>query len=426
MTKVLNVVLLLVLVIFPFFIVQAQGSNDFECSAEGLDALISDINGRLSELQGSEQFDIGQALDDIYETEQLLADFRLQCAGLEFHGNANSVLGPVTFPDGTYRVTVTTSGFFIADIEAVSGSCDTDWNGLFNLTSGRASTGAQSSFTSHGCVGLIEISNISSDWTLVFENLTNPSSSTALNSSAVSNQEETSKPQAGNDVGDVIEPGTTINGVLFANSSTEYRFQGSMGDLVTVGAVKTSGTADLALALYDPNGGLLFEDDDSNPEGFLNPLIQAIPLPIDGDYRIVVKTCDSCDASASAAFALSLEVRASTGSNNDSAVLEYGASREGVLLANQEVEFTFQGTSGDVVTIDAIKTSGTADLALVLYGPNGRVLFEDDDSNPEGFLNPLISGLPLPETGEYRVVVKRCSFCDTATSGGFRISLSAR
>lgn len=89
----------------------------------------------------------------------------------EIYGNM-PVLGPIRFPNGRYRVTVTTLGFFIANVETVTGTCQTDsFLGLFNLSSGDAIQGAQTLLTTTDCVAFVTISNVTEDWSLKFEAL---------------------------------------------------------------------------------------------------------------------------------------------------------------------------------------------------------------------------------------------------------------
>lgn len=78
------------------------------------------------------------------------------------------VIGPVDIPDGIYRATVKTDGFFIGKIEPVAGECLTGTLGLFNLSQGISTDGASSLVGSVECRGLIQISNTTEPWTLEF------------------------------------------------------------------------------------------------------------------------------------------------------------------------------------------------------------------------------------------------------------------
>ena len=79
------------------------------------------------------------------------------------------VIGPLTLPSGTYKARVVTSGFFIAHLDEVSGTCDAGFIGLFNLSSGQANQGAETILHSTECVALISISNVTAPWSLEFQ-----------------------------------------------------------------------------------------------------------------------------------------------------------------------------------------------------------------------------------------------------------------
>jgi hypothetical protein len=93
-----------------------------------------------------------------------------ECLGLAFDSETlgmQPVIGPVTFPSGTYRVTATTDGFMLAEIEVISGDCDETL--LFAIFEGDADDGSQTVFKSDDCVGLIAIGNTGEPWSLDFE-----------------------------------------------------------------------------------------------------------------------------------------------------------------------------------------------------------------------------------------------------------------
>jgi hypothetical protein len=201
------------------------------------------------------------------------------------------VVGPVAIPAGVY--TLTLSGDGSVEGEIVSGDCDS----LFAYIDSN-STETQEVFRSNGCSLLLALDSRAS-WLLEFiplETLIEAPASTTASTTG-----DGSQPADG-----VLAYGNAIEGVLLANATAEYRFQGTTGDRVTIGAVRTGGGADLLLELYLPSGGLLFRDDDSHPEGFLNPYMTGIPLSETGEYRIVVTRCGFCDAADTAVFTLSL------------------------------------------------------------------------------------------------------------------------
>ena len=84
------------------------------------------------------------------------------------------VIGPVTIPEGIYRVTVTTEGYFILRSDALEGECGDGQYftpGIFNLSRGSAVDGAQMVFHSAGCETLLSVSNVTDPWVIGFEKL---------------------------------------------------------------------------------------------------------------------------------------------------------------------------------------------------------------------------------------------------------------
>lgn len=99
------------------------------------------------------------------------------CSGLNFNSDDEGlmpVIGPIVIPEGLYRVTVTTDGFYILQLEVLDGLCG---EGrmlspyIFGISMGQASNGAQAVITSEGCETLLSVSNVTKSWTLGFEKL---------------------------------------------------------------------------------------------------------------------------------------------------------------------------------------------------------------------------------------------------------------
>jgi len=112
------------------------------------------------------------ALDALTALHNRLATSDAACRGLVFEQQNATVHGPLTIPPGTYRVTATTPGYFIADLQPLSGECDTpDYGNLFILSDGRAADGAQTIITSSGCTAIITTSNITDPYTLTISPL---------------------------------------------------------------------------------------------------------------------------------------------------------------------------------------------------------------------------------------------------------------
>jgi|GEM_PF-2170604 len=216
-----------------------------------------------------------------------------------------------------------------------------------------------------------------------------------------------------------ISYGDTIQGELTADdgvagewreaSADAYTFQGSSGDTVTISM--ESDPVDTYLFLEGPNGNLVAENDDS---GFsLNSEI-ATTLPQDGTYTIWATTYSTYGSISvdSGPYTLSLARSGTGGGGGGSADVEgsvaYGQSINGRLTpddgnagawrAAQADAYTFQGSSGDTVTISM--RSEPVDTYLFLEGPNGNLVAENDDG---GFgLNSQLR-TTLPADGTYTI-----------------------
>ncbi|MCZ7540160.1 MAG: pre-peptidase C-terminal domain-containing protein [Anaerolineae bacterium] len=74
------------------------------------------------------------------------------------------------------------------------------------------------------------------------------------------------------------------------------------------------------------------------------------------------------------------------------------------IAAGQTITVTFAGNAGDQVTVAADAGANAAlDTALRLLGPDGTVIAEDDDSGPG--LNPLLTNVALPASGQYTIEI---------------------
>jgi hypothetical protein len=71
-----------------------------------------------------------------------------------------------------------------------------------------------------------------------------------------------------------------------------------------------------------------------------------------------------------------------------------------------EVQYTFEGTAGDIITVNMSAEPGTLDSYLELIAPDGTQLLTADDY--AGSLNSQIGPYTLAESGTYTVVATRC------------------
>lgn len=111
----------------------------------------------------------------------------------------------------------------------------------------------------------------------------------------------------------------------------------------------------------------------------------------------------------------------------DATPITVGASVNGTITNESPyVAYTFAGTANDLVTIDMTAIAGNnLDTFLFLLDPRGNVLNFNDDA-ATGNTNSQISGVLLPETGNYTVVATRYAKRIGGTQGNFTLTLTSQ
>lgn len=212
-----------------------------------------------------------------------------------------------------------------------------------------------------------------------------------------------------------LDYGDTATGILDAETyQVVYAFSGQAGDVVTIAmqAAAIDSSLDSSLILLGPDGNTVLAENDDFDFNSLDARIENFELPESGTYTIVATRFDAEAGLSGGEFTLNL-VLAEEGLptppvTTTGSVLEYGASVTGAISnTTYEVEYTFQGSAGDVVSISMTATAGDLDPLLVLYGPFGEVLnFNDDVNTVEGNYNSALV-FRLPQDGEYMILATR-------------------
>lgn len=87
------------------------------------------------------------------------------------------------------------------------------------------------------------------------------------------------------------------------------------------------------------------------------------------------------------------------------------------------VRYTFDGQAGEAIGIRMNRVSGDLDPYLVLLGPDGARLADNDD-DPQGFnRDAYLRGFELPVSGQYVIVATRFQEDIGPTSGDFTLTL---
>ncbi len=87
--------------------------------------------------------------------------------------------------------------------------------------------------------------------------------------------------------------GQAVTGSLGAGQQKDYTFAGKSGDKLTIDMTFIGGNIDPFVSLYDSQGRLIGEDDNSG--GKSNAHLQGLVLPADGAYRLVTSNVNKSD-----------------------------------------------------------------------------------------------------------------------------------
>jgi hypothetical protein len=226
-----------------------------------------------------------------------------------------------------------------------------------------------------------------------------------------------------------IAYGETVTGTVDGtNSFYFYQFSGEAGDEVSIAMPADDATLlDTLFILYDADLFPLAVIDDNNAdEGDYNAIYDNYTLPYSGTFYIVATRLEGAGS-----FSLSLSsgnVVATTPDTtpvSTSSALTYGESIKGFIdNTTTEINYTFSGTAGDVVTITMVADEGTnLDSVLKLLDPSGTLVAENDDAADLslGRFNSQIIDFELPTSGEYTIVATRFN-----GAGNFTLSLDGQ
>ncbi|MEO1792622.1 MAG: trypsin-like peptidase domain-containing protein [Cyanobacteria bacterium J06629_19] len=230
--------------------------------------------------------------------------------------------------------------------------------------------------------------------------------------------------------GDPIQGQLTSNSAVLPSDSSYYNaysFEGRSGQTISIEMSSTS--VDAYLIVLSPQGRDMIQDDNSG--GSTNAKL-VLTLPEDGTYTILANSYGSRETGS---YALRVSEGVSTSRNpsgrsvarRPDSASNFPIQTGGVLSARSPIleqdgsryeEFVFNGEAGQRVTI--VLASQEFDPYLVLFGPNGEVLEQNDDLSGDT-LNSAIS-ITLPDTGQYRVLANSY---DSSGFGRFSLDISA-
>lgn len=104
--------------------------------------------------------------------------------------------------------------------------------------------------------------------------------------------------------------------------------------------------------------------------------------------------------------------------------ISFGQTVNGnITLDNKFDVYTFEGTAGQVISINMIRTQGTLDTKLFLISPSLFEIAQNDDASA-GVTDSAITRFTLPETGRYIILATHYGTIYGATVGTYSLALT--
>ncbi len=153
-------------------------------------------------------------------------------------------------------------------------------------------------------------------------------------------------------------------------------------------------------------------------------LIRGAQIEDAEDYYVVVGRDGSADGSSGGPVELSVSLgRTGAQSGAFSTPIAFGSLQSGELDADTPLQvFTFEGSAGDIITVQTTTFSGDLDTRLELSDSLGNPLVRNDDDPLADTLDSGIYEFVLPADGAYTIVVSR--FDGSDSTGEYRLKLT--
>jgi serine/threonine protein kinase len=200
------------------------------------------------------------------------------------------------------------------------------------------------------------------------------------------------------------------NGVLDDLSPViAYEFNAPANAIVNIRLQNASGNLDPSLKLYAPDGSLLAESDDISGSDRNAEL--TVTLTTSGLYRVEAQRFRAETGSSTGDYEFILSRLLSL----DTTSVNIGDEISGNIADTiPGAYYAFEASAGQQVVIELRTTGGDLDPNLLLLGPDGLLIAENDDIEP-GVQRDSRLEITLPSDGIYTVVATRY---DPYTAGG--------
>jgi WD40 repeat protein len=166
---------------------------------------------------------------------------------------------------------------------------------------------------------------------------------------------------------------------------------------------------DTFLIVYSPAGEVLTRTNDIGFGYITDSQLDLLLLPEEGTYRFEVR---SWQDRTGGSYTLTLSAPSLAGT------IEFGQPVAATVEAGDRDIWTFEGEAGQIVTIEMEETDDRLDSYLILAGPDGKVLAEDDDGGRN--FNSRIGRYRLPRDGIYYIIAQGF---DPSQEGDYTLTL---
>ena len=206
--------------------------------------------------------------------------------------------------------------------------------------------------------------------------------------------------------GGALAAATTVAGQMDADVDLDaFTFNGSAGDQVLFGAVRTGATTlNTTLTLYPPQGGP-YEALSSSADRLEATLLQS------GTYTIVVEDYGNTHTGAyNLSFVDLTRGPLTSAGDTDGGVIVTGDTKLGQFQATPDFDvYRFAGAIGDTVRLTTATISGTNVPQVFIYGPYGAYLYTSLSTTPQ---------FVVPATANYSLVLQDQTLANT---GGYSV-----
>ena len=214
-------------------------------------------------------------------------------------------------------------------------------------------------------------------------------------------------------------------------SAIYYTFNAQAGDMPVIEMRRLNGDLDPLLVILDEQGNEIIRNDD-DPEGNgRDAAIREFTIPEDGQYTIMATRFREEAGVTQGEFELELQlvdtvVVETPPPPSEEGLLTYGIEIQDFIDNQQsEVRFRFNGTRGDVISIQMQRLNGDLDPLVILLDETGHEIARNDD-DPEGSgRDAFLREFELSHDGIYTILATRFGQATGDTSGEFILRLLA-